>query len=198
MEGTRYLLLDDLVLLIHEPQQTPVRQLVADHRQLFETVQGSANKHQAWPGGYVDHVCEVMNLAVQLDTVMRQLRPLPYSLSDALLVLFLHDSEKPWKYRLTAAGQAEIIPELADKSAQHKFRAAKLAEYGITLTEPQLNAMQYVEGEMGDYSPERRVMNELAAFCHMCDVASARVWHAYPAAADDPWPGAKRVRATTS
>lgn len=38
-------------------------------------------------------------------------------------------------------------------------------------------------------------MSPLAAFTHMCDVASARLWHDHPLEADDPWPGAARSHA---
>ena len=42
------------------------------------------------------------------------------------------------------------------------------------------NAMRYAEGENNDYTNLRRVMNELAGFCHICDILSARVFHNYP------------------
>jgi hypothetical protein len=38
-------------------------------------------------------------------------------------------------------------------------------------------------------------MSPLAAFCHMCDVASARLWHDHPWPRDDPWAGAARSHA---
>ena len=57
----------------------------------------------------------------------------------------------------------------------------------------QWDALKYVEGEMGDYSARRRVMNPLAAFCHLCDVASARIWFDFPKLGnDEPWDGAQR------
>jgi hypothetical protein len=39
-----------------------------------------------------------MNTAVILYHTFGQLRPMPFSLSDALVVLFVHDLEKPWAY----------------------------------------------------------------------------------------------------
>lgn len=60
----------------------------------------------------------------------------------------------------------------------------------------QRNALTYVEGEINDYSSQKRVMNELAAFCHKVDVWSARGWCDYPKARGDGWAGAKRVRTT--
>jgi hypothetical protein len=184
-----------LLEMIDKPNGDACLAMLEDHRKLFQRVQGSTHNHQAWPGGYIDHVGEVMNIARFLYTAMYLRRPLGFSLSDALLVLFLHDVEKPWKYRLSADGsQLEIIPELVDKAAQHEFRIKRLTEYGIVLTDNQLNGLKYVEGELSDYSSKHRVMGPLAGFCHMCDIASARVWFDHPFEKADPWPRAKRDR----
>jgi hypothetical protein len=62
------------------------------------------------------------------------------------------------------------------KAERAIFRLNKLAEYKIVLTDDQSNALRYVEGEGNDYSNAKRVMGPLAAFCHLCDVTSARIW----------------------
>lgn len=191
-----YLAIEDLVDLIDEPNRSACRKLLADNRALFEKVQGSTHNHQAWPGGYVDHVTEIMNVALVDYRAWADVRPWPFSLSDALLVVFLHDVEKPWKYELGEDGQLRHLPAFATKEDAHRFRAAKLAEYGIALTPEQQNGLRYVEGELDEYSSRRRVMGPLAAFCHRCDVASARIWHDHPAADGDPWSGAARRRTT--
>lgn len=132
---------------------------------------GSSHNHQAWPGGYLDHVQEVMNIAINLYTALECMRsPMPFALSDALLVLFLHDLEKPWKGSIATW----------TKESRRALRSDLIARAGIVLTAVQENAMRYVEGEGDDYTPTKRVMNELAAFCHMCDVCSARIWHDRP------------------
>ena len=171
---------EEMLALVPEPNRTACLRILDDNRDLFMTVPGSTHNHQAWPGGYLDHVQEVMNIAFELFVRLFLCRPLHFSCADALLVLFLHDIEKPWKYRLGADGHLEHIPELRSKAAQHEFRARKLAEYGIVLTDDQANAMRYVEGELDDYTNRRRVMGPLAAFCHLCDVTSARIWYDYP------------------
>ena len=106
-------------------------------------------------------------------------RPIPFSLSDVLLIFYCHDLEKPWRILVDASGFATNRSGLDTKSAYKVFREAKLKEYGATLTPAQMNALTYVEGEGNDYSSKRRVMNELAGFCHMIDVWSARVRHDY-------------------
>jgi hypothetical protein len=128
-----------------------------------------------------------MNSIIVLYSTLSALRPLSFSVSDALLIFFLHDLEKPWKYRDPTA------PSLNTKVARKAFRLKKMAEYGIILTPEQANALEYIEGEGDDYMSDRRVMNELAGFCHMIDTLSARVWHDYPKPhGEDPWEGASR------
>jgi hypothetical protein len=135
-----------------------------------------------------------MNIAIVLYERLSSIRPLPFSASDALLVVFLHDIEKPWKYEVGPSGQLQHIESLRTKEAQHEFRARKLQECGITLTSEQENAMKYVEGEFSDYTNRRRVMGPLAALCHLADVTSARIWFDHPTEQGDPWIGAKRIR----
>lgn len=90
-------------------------------------------------------------------------RPLPFSLSDLLLVVFLHDVEKPWKYELRVDGQLHHRPGMERKEDYQRFRMAKLVEYGIALTPAQENGIAYAEGEIHDYSPRERRMSPLAA-----------------------------------
>lgn len=189
-----YLPLDELVAMIGGRNGKACAKLLADNRQLFEIVQGSTNNHQNWTGGYVDHVTDGMNVAVVLYAALSAKRPLPFTLSDALLVFFLHDIEKPWKYVVGEDGELHHLPAFKDKEDAHAFRAAKLREYGIVLTDEQQNGLRYVEGELNDYSNRHRVMGPLAAFCHLCDVTSARIWFDRPTSDGDPWLGATRHR----
>lgn len=190
-----YLTIEELLKLIEEPRQTACRRILADHRALFEKTRGSTHNHQTWDGGYIDHVTDGMNYARHLyafDTAFG--RPLPFSLSDALLIFFLHDLEKPWRIFVNARGEASNREGLSTKNEFKEFRENKLVEYGLTLSPYQLNGLTHVEGELKDYSSERRVMNELAAFCHKIDTWSARAWYDYPKAVSDEWSGAGRFR----
>lgn len=188
-----YRSVDQMVALIAPPYREACGRILKEHEGLFRRVQGSTYNHQAWPGGYYDHVQDAMNIACILYESLSAARPLPFSLSDALLVMFLHDIEKPWKYEKAPDGGIQEIPELRDKDAQHAFRNRKLAEYDVALTPDQQNAMKFVEGEYKEYSNKRRVSGPLAAFCHLCDVTSARIWFDYPSPDGDPWTGARRT-----
>ena len=185
---------EQMIEMIDEPNRSACSRILEDNRKLFQIVWGSTNNHQAWPGGYLDHVQEIMNIAVLLYERLDSVRPLPFSLSDLLLVVYLHDIEKPWKYDLDDDGLLQHKPTMQTKEDHQRFRMAKLAEYGIEFTPEQENGMKYAEGELNDYSNRRRVMGPLACVAHMCDVASARLWFDHPMYKNDPWPRAKRIR----
>lgn len=193
-----YLALDTMLELVDEPAQGVCKRLLADNVALFEAAPGSRHNHQAWPGGYLDHVVDGMNYArhlFALDTALG--RPMPFSLSDALLIFFLHDLEKPWRILAREDGTLANAAGFESKAAFKAFRERKLAEMGLVLTPAQHNALTYVEGEGDAYSSNARVMNELAAFCHKVDIWSARQCHDYPKAVGDEWTGAGRFRNST-
>ncbi len=173
-----------LINAIAEPCGSVCHHIVSANWELFSQAPGSRHNHQNWSGGYLDHVTEVMYLAYEFYTLftdkLYHKRPVPFTLSDALLTLFFHDFEKPWKYELGPDGQLHTKHGFETKQACQKFRLAKIAEYGLVLPEHIVQAIQYTEGESHDYNPNRRVMSELAAFCHMCDVCSARIFYDYP------------------
>ncbi len=168
--------------------------LISHNQRLFQETPGSTNNHQAWPGGFYDHMEDGANIALVLYPVLNACRPLPFSLASAIIGYFCHDLEKPWKYERGPDGQLHHRPGVDTKEECQRFRLAKLAEYGITLTSEEENAVRYAEGELGDYSGRRRTMNELAAFVHMVDVWSARGWHSFPLEENDPWSGRSRRR----
>ncbi len=189
-----YLRLEDLLDQIDEPFRSGCRRILAENRTLFQIAPGSSHNHQAWTGGYLDHIQETLNIAVVLYERLNALRALPFFLSDALLILFLHDLEKPWAYEKDLEGNVNRREVFKSKSAQQRFRVEKLGEYGLRLTFEHENAMRYVEGELDHYTNRERVMSPLAAFCHLCDVASARLWFDHPLGENDAWNGARRFR----
>lgn len=164
--------LKTLVKLIDEPNQTICIKFIDKNIKRLTHAKGSAIKHQAWPGGYIDHISEVMHIAHLLYPVLNAKRKLPFSLSDALLTLFLHDLEKPWKHIETGTDFTKVEAK--------EFRKEKILEYGFELTDEHWNAIKYVEGENENYHPTKRMQGPLAAFIHCCDTLSARVWYDYP------------------
>ena len=142
---------------------------------------GSTKSHHAWDSGYADHIQEVMNLAIMLYERMGSERPLTFSLQSALLVLFLHDCEKPFKGatddELQSFPWIQSRPTKSDKAFQKQL----IEHYGFVISEDEWNALKYVEGEPdAEYIEGERLQGPLAAFCHVCDTISARIWYDYP------------------
>lgn len=136
---------------------------IEKNKRLFNTSMGSFAKHQAWEGGYRDHITEVMNIAIRTYYALETIRPLPFSLADALLGCFLHDIEKVFKNSpLTGFDKYSFLKEEFDLSADL------------------LDAIKYTHGEGAEYNPTTRVQSPLAAFIHHCDNTSARIWFDYP------------------
>ena len=184
--------LDELLALIEGSNGERMRRLYADHRDAYAHARGSSRNHQAWPGGYWDHVQEIGNLACLQYAALSGARALPFSLSDALLILAAHDLEKMVRF----AADGSEHPAFESKAAKAEFRWRLLASYEIELTPEQANAMRYAEGVRDvEYSGKQRTMGPLACFVHMCDLASARIWFNYPLpTGQDPWTGADRSR----
>ncbi len=190
----QYYSLEELIGLIDEPNRSICFQILQDGRELFKAAPGSTHNHQAWPGGYWDHITDAMNICLQLYTFLENTGRLvllsaeeQFELSDALLVLYLHDIEKPWRTKYVG-GELKVTSELKSKVARTSFQAAKLAEYSLQLTPNHLNALRYVEGIRDiDYVSGDRIMWPLGALCHCCDILSARAFYNFPFAEGDPW-----------
>lgn len=134
------------------------------HVDLFEKAKGSSVNHQAWEGGYKDHLIQCFEIANRLYKSF----PFDFDLNSAYKVLYFHDIEKMWKYTV----------RLSSDFDKNKFYTSTLPkEYDIFFTDDELNALKYIHGEGEDYKKDNRVMNSLAAFCHCCDVLSARCFY---------------------
>ncbi|MFA5857332.1 MAG: hypothetical protein WC867_08270 [Candidatus Pacearchaeota archaeon] len=188
MEKPIYYSLEVSLNLIDKPNGEICKKVLEDNKELFRIAKGSKTKHQAWQGGYLDHITETMNLArLFYDSLSSTGRPLNFSISDSLLIMFLHDLEKPFKQvRGKQLGLEDRSGNKNNTQIKH-FKEELIQKYGFQLNDSQLNALRYVEGENENYHPTERVMNELASFCHMCDIWSARGWYDFPKIDNDPW-----------
>jgi hypothetical protein len=153
---------------IQDPRREAILQFHENHISEISTSWGSKLKHQAWPGGYLDHLAEIFRIAESMYEGLCKQRNLPFCLSSAIVVLYFHDVEKIWKYTTG-------IPDWFDK---YKYLFETLAEeYEINFTPEEVNALKYIHGESeADYNPDTRIMGPLAAFCHCADTLSARLW----------------------
>lgn len=159
--------IEQMLALVDEPHRTECLEFIEQFRSLFDSSKGSAIKHQAWPGGYRDHITEVMEIACRTYQSLEVIRELPFSLSDALFGCFLHDIEKMWKHTL-------------DPEESETVDKGKTLSVFFTLNEDHQNAVKYAHGEGDDYHPTDRIQSPLAAFVHHCDNTSARIWFDKP------------------
>lgn len=158
---------------IDETNGERCRRLWYDFRERFELAPGALRKHQAWKGGYIHHLEETMNLGMVLYKQMDSFRALPFSFSDVILILFLHDLEKPFRY-------VPMKKEFGSDMEKHDFIESLIKKYRIKLSVSHRNALAYVHGEGDDFSRTKRVQKPLAAFVHCLDTISARVWFDEP------------------
>ena len=143
---------------------------------------GSSGNHQAWPGGFMEHIRQfngfVEHMYFQMESagIIKKLPPEEqFTLPEALAVGALHDIEKPFIYTPTTDGFVRD-PEFKDKAKKAELRQMLMDNYLIELTPNQENAMKYVEGiPDSEYTPGDRIMGPLAALVHMADIYSARI-----------------------
>lgn len=158
----------DFLQEIEDPRREALLKFHATHKSEIELSWGSKSKHQAWTGGYLDHLAEIFRIAESIYHSLSEQRTLPFSLSSAIVVLYFHDIEKIWKYTIG----------LSDYFDKHQYLFETLAEeYQIKFSPEEVNALKHIHGESeADYNPETRIMGPLAAFCHCADTLSARLW----------------------
>lgn len=188
-----YYNIDELLEMIEGENGDACRRIYDDLKDKFISATGSSHNHQAWPGGYLDHVTDAMNIGLSVYHLYNDRRPLPFSASDVLLIVYLHDLEKPFKYRYLADGSIETSADFPDKATGEQQKYALIEQYDIRLSDMQANALEFVEGIRDHkYQRGRRVMGELAVICHIADLTSARLWYNHPLADGDPWKGSRR------
>lgn len=172
--------IEQLIKRIDLTNRAQARSFWHDLQTYLPKAAGSTRSHHAWDYGYKDHVQEAMNLAVILYERLSAERRLEFTLESALFVLFLHDCEKPFCHatdeQLSHFGWITGRPDKSDKT----FQQLLIRHYGFIVSDQEQNALTYVEGEHGDYVEGVRTQGPLAAFCHVCDTISARIWHDFP------------------
>ncbi len=154
----------DFLLCLDDPRRKAIQDFHDEHADLMREAAGSAHNHQAWPGGYLDHVAECLRIAEAQFAALSSIRPLPFSFAAAAIVLYFHDVEKIFKYSRAATD--------IDKD---DWYANVLPGRGIVFSPEEANALAYIHGETDDHVKTARRMGRLAAFCHACDVLSARL-----------------------
>lgn len=166
--------LDELIDNIEPKKSVVCRRVLGDYKDDFEKLPGSRTKHQDWEGGLCDHIEETMNIACVLFDSLNDRRKLPFTLSEALFMLFFHDFDKVIRYGhrdefdligIDHHGLGNIVVKLIRDKYNYQF------------SDIEINTLRYVHGENEDYHSTNRVMLPLTAFVHCCDIVSARIWY---------------------
>ncbi|MCB9990533.1 MAG: hypothetical protein H6867_04015 [Rhodospirillales bacterium] len=176
--------LQDLLADIDDPRRDVLLQIYHDHYDLFHTAKGSTIKHQAWKGGYADHVAECLRInEVTYDALKTQMRDPGFSKASAAIALFFHDIEKPFRYGDAADARVkkwhDIFNQASGSWEQAKWDIIRdlQEKYVFDLTDEEINALKYTHGEGKAYRPDKRIALPLASHIHVCDTISARIWH---------------------
>lgn len=185
MPNLLHLRLADFLNNMHDPRKEKLIEIYGKYQNIFHYASGSSHNHQAWEGGYADHIAEILRInEATYQALEANLRPLPFTKDSALIALFFHDMEKPFRYgpqndemsihwrNLQAQQNLSwedikylIIENLIDTSIETFFTA------------DELNALKYTHGEGDDHQKNKRVAGPLAAHVHHCDNTSARIYH---------------------
>lgn len=148
---------------IDKTNQEIITQLILDNFDRVLMAPGALESHQAWPGGFLDHILDMITIG---ETIYKTQEDLPFTFGDLVLVILLHDIEKPFRY---------VEPAMPFEGATNQEIYDFLGKtYHFVLDEMHLNALKYAHGENEHYIPHKRVMKELGGYLHACDVISAR------------------------
>ena len=168
---------------IQDPRRDQLLRIYHDHRDLFHEAAGSTNNHQAWPGGYGDHIAECLLISDTVYKALESIRDPGFGKDSAAIALFFHDIEKPFKNIKTADSRVAKWQD-RQKTSGKSWEDVKWeiiesikSEYNLTFTDEEINAIRYTHGEGNDYSNGRRIATPLAAHVHHCDNTSARIWY---------------------
>lgn len=183
---------------IEDPRGAVMLAIYDEYKELFHQAAGSSSNHQAWVGGYADHVAECLRISTCYYDALEIIRPVPFTEDSAAICLFLHDIEKPFKYgdpglhfdvtrwqnrvKLLAGDDFSELMGLLPKPWKHweqvkwEIIADLQARFRFSLSDDEVNAIRYSHGEGNDYKKGKRIAGPLAAHVHNCDNTFARIW----------------------
>lgn len=157
---------------LQDPNKENLHRLYQDIINEVPTARGSSNnKHQWREWWYYDHIADILKFGKKMYDVLHSYRPLPFSFDDVVVVILIHDIEKPYKYSTNNQKYNDILT-----LDNHGIRDEIIHRYNIIFSPEQQNGIDYIHGEWDEYSKTERIMWPLAAFCHSLDVISARIY----------------------
>lgn len=168
--------------LMQDPRREALLAIYDDYRDIFHHAAGSSHNHQAWSGGYADHIAETFRIHHAMWHGLSQIRALPFSYDSAIIALFFHDIEKPFRYgpldheecnKWRAIGGDDWV---VWEDLKWAILEEMVEKYGFFLNKDEMNALKFTHGEGDKHQKNERVSLPLAAHVHHCDNASARIF----------------------
>jgi hypothetical protein len=148
-----YFSIRQAILTIDESQRDGFVRLYRIIMEKYPQAPASDRYHHNWHGGYLDYLCEIINIAYRIYLDLNNFRNIPFKLKDIIPVLLLQDIDKPWQYAMDD-GLAT-----GSKVDRIKFREQKMREFNIELTDEQASALEYIDNN-GSVAP-----NPIGAIC---------------------------------
>jgi len=88
----QFLDLHQIVQLVDQPNKDAIIESYVQNVERVAQTPGARKKHQAWDGGYLDHVVYATNYGIALHNLHKQIGfQVNYSESDIAIVMLLHD-----------------------------------------------------------------------------------------------------------
>jgi hypothetical protein len=165
-----------------DPRKKTFLNIYEEYSDLFHFAVGSCHNHQAWRGGYADHITECLRINTVTYDALELIRPLTFTKDQALVCLFLHDIEKPFKYALKGhiegdKWKCKWSSGLSWEDIKWSIIIELIEKYKFSLSTEEQNAIRYSHGEGNSHNKFSRVAGPLAAHVHHCDNTSARIYY---------------------
>jgi len=164
MKGKNMKSIEEYFVLIDPDRRKHLENFHNKNISLINSAKGSKFNHQSWKGGYRNHLEQCLFIAEHLYKIDVG----SINFDSIFMVLYFHDIEKVFNHVFEKVFHYEMDKDDFLRNSLPTF-------WKIKLTDEELMAIKYIHGEGDDYRKDARVMNKLSAFCHACDVFSARI-----------------------
>lgn len=178
--------LENLFKLLTEPLRSVVQLTHDSLKDRIYSQPAAVDHHHWWPAGYADHIAQVMDISYKLWKEASE-SATEVSQDDVLLVAFVHDLDKLWRYRPTTDKR------LLDKGRTFEYNkdqvsytdvsktVAECYKRGIILEDRHLEAIDHHHGGWSSdlssvYAPYGRNMTKLSTILHCADMFSTKIY----------------------
>lgn len=161
--------------------------LYRDYRNRFDVMCAGARIHHSQVGGLVAHTLQVIEIALNLFELRKNLLASEVSRDDIIIAAFLHDFSKVKMYRRLYDPQEiqrndgrefKYDNNLKELDAE-TWTLQKCLEYRIPLSVAQVNAIHYAEGGFATWVKQRHQpeWTKLGVLISCADIYSAKIYN---------------------